>query len=155
MEQANQLATRLRQVLLDGKWITNLNYKEALEDVSWEEARQQVGNLNTILALTFHINYYMDGLLDVFNGGELTIRDKYSFDYQHINSEKDWINLKNELISNPEAFADAVEKMTPEKLDGPFINPQYGTYRRNIEGVIEHSYYHLGQLAILRKLIRS
>ena len=27
------------------------------------------------------------------------------------------------------------------------------TYLRNIEGVIEHSYYHLGQISLIRKLI--
>jgi len=34
----------------------------------------------SIAALTFHINYYVAGVLNVFQGGKLEIRDKYSFD---------------------------------------------------------------------------
>ena len=38
-------------------------------------------------------------------------------------------------------------------FDQPFIDAKYGTFLRNIEGVIEHSYYHLGQISLIRKLI--
>ena len=138
---------------MDGKWITNLNYKEGLEDVSWEEANQKVENLNTLLALTFHINYYLDGVLQVFRGGDLTIRDKFSFDFQHINSPEAWDQLKHDFFANAEAFAKAVEAMSDEQLDAPFVKEAYGDYRRNIEGMIEHCYYHLGQVALIRKLI--
>jgi hypothetical protein len=30
---------------------------------------------------------------------------------------------------------------------------QYGTWQRNLEAVIEHSYYHLGQIILIRKMI--
>jgi hypothetical protein len=38
-------------------------------------------------------------------------------------------------------------------LDQPFVDEKYGSYLRNIEGVIEHSYYHLGQISLIRKMI--
>lgn len=38
-------------------------------------------------------------------------------------------------------------------FDQPFIDEKYGTVLRNIEGVIEHSYYHLGQISLIRKMI--
>ena len=60
------IANRLREVLLNGKWIANTNFKEQILSVSWEQAIQKVGNLNTIALLTFHINYYLAGLLNVF-----------------------------------------------------------------------------------------
>ena len=40
-----------------------------------------------------------------------------------------------------------------EKFDAIFFDEKYGTYLRNIEGVIEHSYYHLGQISLLKKMI--
>ncbi|GAA4794839.1 hypothetical protein GCM10023231_24020 [Olivibacter ginsenosidimutans] len=43
--------------------------------------------------------------------------------------------------------------MTDSKFDEIFIDEQYGTYLRNIEGVIEHGYYHLGQIVLIKKLI--
>ena len=147
------IANRLREVLLDGKWIANTNFKEQILNVSWEQAIQKVGNVNTIALLTFHINYYLAGLLNVFNGGKLEIKDKYSFDLPEIRSEKDWNKLVNDFLSNSEMFVKQVEQMDESMLDQPFAEEKYGSYLRNIEGVIEHSYYHLGQVSLIRKMI--
>jgi hypothetical protein len=147
------IANRLREVLLNGKWIANTNFKEQLLSINWEQAIQKVGNLNTIALLTFHINYYLAGLLNVFNGGELEIRDKYSFDLPEIKSERDWNTLVTGFLSNAEMFANQVEQMDESILDQPFVDEKYGSYLRNIEGVIEHCYYHLGQVSLIRKMI--
>ncbi len=40
-----------------------------------------------------------------------------------------------------------------ETLDMHFLDEKYGTYIRNTEGVIEHTYYHIGQVSLLRKMI--
>ncbi len=153
MERNLVLANRLREVLLNGKWIANTNFKEQILSVSWAQAIQKVGNLNTIALLTFHINYYLDGLLNVFNSGGLEIKDKYSFDLPEIKSENDWNKLVNDFLSNSEMFAKQVEQMDESMLDQPFADEKYGSFLRNIEGVIEHSYYHLGQVSLIRKMI--
>jgi len=147
------LANRLREVLLNGKWIANTNFKEQLQSVSWQQAIQKVGNLNTIALLTLHINYYIDGILNVFNGGTLDIKDKYSFDMPEIKSEEDWNRLLNDFLNNSELFANHLEQMEESTLDKPFVDEKYGSWLRNIEGMIEHSYYHLGQVSLIRKMI--
>ena len=153
MENSTQLANRFREVMLNGKWISNNNFKMLLEDLSWEKAIQKVESLNTIAAIAYHINYYVAGVLNVFEGGQLEIRDKYSFDLKNLDTAEDWSLFLNEMWENAEKFANHIEKMTEEKLDGPFVDEKYGTYRRNIEGMIEHCYYHLGQVSMLRKVI--
>ena len=149
------IAHRLREVLLSGKWIANTNFKEQILSISWQQAIQRVGNLNTIALLTFHINYYLAGLLNVFNGGGLEIRDKYSFDLPEIKSGEDWNKLISEFLSNSEMFANKIEQMEESILDQSFVDEKYGSYLRNIEGVIEHSYYHLGQVSLIRKMIEQ
>lgn len=149
----NNLANRLREVLLDGKWIANTNLKEQITSISWQQAIQKVENLNTIALLTFHINYYLKGLINVFEGGNLEIRDQYSFDMPEITSESDWNNLVNEFLNNTENFINHVEKMDDNLLNQSFVKEEYGSYSRNIEAQIEHSYYHLGQISLLKKLI--
>lgn len=147
------LANRLREVLLDGKWIANTNLKEQITSISWEQAIERVENLNTIALLTFHVNYYLKGVLNVFQGGNLEIKDKYSFDMPAISSETDWLNLVDEFVSNAENFVRHVEKMDDNVLTQPFVKEEYGSYLRNIEAQIEHSYYHLGQVSLIKKLI--
>jgi hypothetical protein len=85
----------------------------------------------------------------------LDIRDKYSFDLPPIESAENWDKLLSTLWTNTENFATQVEMIINEQLDGAFVDPKYGTYRRNIEGMIEHCYYHLGQIALLKKMIRA
>ncbi|UYZ61791.1 DinB family protein [Hymenobacter weizhouensis] len=147
------IASRLREVLLDGHWIANTNYKEQILSVDWQQAVQKVSSLNTIAALTYHINYYLAGLLNAFENGKLEIRDKYSFDLPPVESERDWNNLVAVFLYNSNKFVSMVEKMKDNILDQPFVDEKYGSYLRNIEGVIEHSYYHLGQISLIRKMI--
>lgn len=155
MERSKELARRLDEVLLHGQWIANTNFKAQLDSVNWIQATQKIGTLNTIASLTFHVNYYLAGLINVFKGGELEIRDKFSFDLPPIKSEADWNALLKEFLYNSEVFIKEVASMPDERLDEPFFEEKYGTYLRNIEGVIEHSYYHLGQISLLNKMIRE
>jgi len=147
------IANRLREVFLNGHWIANTNFKEQLQSLNWQQATQKVDNLNSIAALTFHINYYLAGLLNAFETGKLEISDKYSFDLPPITSESDWDKLINTFLHNAENFAGKVEQMEEYIFDEPFVDEKYGTFSRNIEGVIEHSYYHLGQISLIRKMI--
>ena len=147
------IASRLREVLLNGRWIANTNYKEQIQSINWQQATQKVDNLNTIASLTYHINYYLAGLLKAFENGKLEISDKYSFDLPPITAETDWNRLVTDFIQNSEKFADKVEQMEDYIFDEPFIDEKYGTFLRNIEGVIEHSYYHLGQISLIKKMI--
>lgn len=147
------ISSRIREVLLNGHWIANTNYKEQIQSISWHQANQKIGNLNTIAALTYHINYYLAGLLSAFENGKLEISDKYSFDLPQIQSETDWNKLVTDFLSNSKKFADNVEQMEDSIFEKPFIDDKYGTFLRNIEGVIEHSYYHLGQISLIRKMI--
>ncbi|WP_422083768.1 DinB family protein [Ulvibacterium sp.] len=153
MKSSIQLANRFREVILNGKWIANTNVQDQLGDVTLEQAVTQIANLNTIAKLTFHLNYYISGVLNVLEGGELEIRDKFSFDLPKINSEQEWNALKADLFLNAEKFANHIEQMTEERLNSEFVKKDYGDFRRNIEGMIEHSYYHLGQIVVLRKMI--
>jgi hypothetical protein len=147
------IARRLREVLLDGRWIANTNYKDQILSVNWQQATQKVENLNTIAALTYHINYYLRGLLKAFENGKLEISDKYSFDLPPIQTEADWNKLVTDFLGNSEKFAKQVEQMDDSIFDQPFVDEKYGSYLRNIEGVVEHAYYHLGQISLLRKMI--
>lgn len=155
MSSTLQLAKRFREVILDGRWIANTNFKDQLSDIFWEQATTRVGELNTIAMLTFHINYYISGLVNVFEAGNLEIRDMYSFDLPSIESQEQWKDLLNKLWKNSEKFASLLEKMPDSKMNENFADEKYGTYLRNIDGMIEHAYYHLGQITLLKKIINN
>lgn len=153
MDFGKSNALRFKEIILNGTWIANTNYKDQLATISWEIAVSKIGSLNTIADLTFHINYYISGVLNVFEGGPLEIKDIYSFNSAPIKSEKDWKLLLNDLWKNSEKLANLIEKLPNDKLKEVFVDKKYGTYQRNIEGLIEHSYYHLGQISLIKKIL--
>ena len=153
MESAPQLANRLREVILNGTWIANTNYKNELLGLPVKVVNTKVDELNTIAALAQHIHYYMAGILRVFKGGPLDIKDKFSFDFPELQSQEKWDAVLDKFFVDAEEMARLIEQMPEEKLNSVFVDEKYGTYRRNIEGMIEHSYYHLAQIVLLKKLI--
>jgi hypothetical protein len=147
------LAARIREVILNGKWIANTNLKEQLSGLPLELALKKAGNHNSIAALSYHIHYYLSGVLRALETGVLDIKDQFSFDMPPLNRESDWIALQQKIWDDAENFASFVQNMTPEQLNADFVNPKYGTVERNINAIIEHSYYHLGQIVLIRKLM--
>lgn len=153
--QCLQIAQRLREVFLNGQWVASTNFKSLLCGMSWQNATYQIASLNTIALLVFHINYYLSGVLEVLKGGPLEIKDKYSFDLPPITTQAEWEELLDEFLCNAEEFANEVEKMPEDKLNEVFVDEKYGTYRRNLEGMIEHSYYHMGQISLIKKMMEN
>ncbi len=153
METSTSLAHRIREVLLNGKWIANTNFRDQIVGINWELAVKKVNNLNSIAMLTFHINYYVEGVLQVLQGGELTIKDQYSFDVPGISSDMEWQSMVETFLLNAENLAKEVENLDEKILISTFVHEKYGTYLRNLEAVIEHSYYHLGQVSLIKKML--
>lgn len=144
-----------REVILDGTWIANTNFKDQLTQTGWQLARRKVQDLNTIADLAQHIHYYIKGINQVFRGGDLEISDRYSFDFPPMTSEAQWNTFLESFWEDAHTFADLVEKLPDAMLRETFVKVAYGTYLRNIEAMIEHSYYHLGQVVLIRKLLQQ
>ncbi|MDF7821105.1 DUF1572 family protein [Runella sp. MFBS21] len=147
------LANRFREVILNGTWVVYTNYKAQLTGLDWQIATTAVESLNTIAALAQHIHYYIEGVNNVFRGGNLEIRDKYSFDFPPIISQNQWEEFLTKFWKDSEDFAYLVEQMSDQQLNEYFVDEKYGSVQRNIDAMIEHAYYHLGQIVMLKKLL--
>lgn len=155
MKNTQHLAKRFREVILNGTWIANTNFKDELSNLDWKIATTEIKSLNTIAILAQHIHYYISGINPVFNGGTLDIKDQFSFDFPAIQSQKDWETFLSKFWRDAEEFATLIEQMPDEKLQQVFVDEKYGTYQRNIDGMMEHSYYHLGQIVLVKKMIAN
>ena len=152
MKLTAQIAKHFRDVHFGGNW-TSVNLKETLTDVSWQQATTKIYSLNTIATLVFHINYYVSAVTKVLQGEPLTAHDKYSFDLPPIQNQEDWEKLLNKTWSDAENFAKLIEQLPEAKLGEIFSEEKYGTYYRNIHGIIEHTHYHLGQIVLIKKIL--
>ena len=147
------LANRFREVILNGKWIANTNYFDQLQTLDWKIAVSKVQNLNTIAILAQHLHYYIRGIKNAFINGRLEIRDKFSFDFPEIENQEQWENILQKFWNDTEELANLIENLSTEKLNSSFIDEKYGSFQRNIDGLIEHAYYHLGQIVLIKKML--
>ena len=152
MKCAGQIAKQFRDVHFGGNW-TASNLRDNLADISWQMATTKVYSFNTIASLVFHMNYYVGAVLKVLQGEPLIARDKYSFDHPPVLSQKDWEKLLDKTWRDAETFAVLIEQLPESRLGEDFSENKYGSYYRNIHGVIEHIHYHLGQIVLIKKIL--
>ncbi len=155
MNLPHALANRLKEVFTEGKWVMGTNFKEQIFELDWQDAIKSVHQLNSVADLTFHILYYINGVNQLLKGGTLDIKDEFSFDAPPIASEQDWLDLKENFSVAANEFINLVEQMDNEKLFKPFVDEKYGNYHRNLDVMIEHTYYHLGQIVLIKKLLKK
>jgi hypothetical protein len=152
MNTSQQLAKHLRDVHFGGNW-TSVNLKTVLAEVGWEAATAKVYSFNTIAALVYHVNYYVSVVSRVLDGEPLNAKDAYSFQHPPIGSPEDWQRMLDKTWSDAERFASLTEQLPDSQMEQLFIEEKYGTYYRNLQGIIEHTHYHLGQIVLIKKLL--
>jgi hypothetical protein len=139
-------------VYFGGNW-TDSSLKQQVEGLGWQQAIAATGSLNTLAALVYHIHYYVKVATGFLAGGPLTGNDKESFRHPPIASQQDWNDLLDRVWTEGEKFASLVERLPDKMLMETFGEEKYGSYYRNLQGIIEHAHYHLGQIALIRKLL--
>jgi uncharacterized damage-inducible protein DinB len=152
MNLSQQIAKHFREVYFGENW-TEVNLKDSLAGVTWEQATTQIYSCNTIAALVFHMNYYVSRVIKVLQGNPLEGHDKDSFNHPPVLSAQDWAVLQATAFADAENFASLVEQLPANKLEETFVEEKYGNYYRNIHGIIEHNHYHLGQIVLLKKIM--
>ena len=152
MHLPTQLAHHLKAVYFGGNW-TSVNLKTELSGLSWAQVTAQVYGLNSIATLVHHVHYYVRVVGKVLQGGPLDAKDKYSFEYPPIQSQEDWDQRLEQIWAEAEAFADMIAQLPEQQLWEVFSDSKYGNYYRNLQGIIEHLHYHLGQIVLIKKIL--
>lgn len=153
MENNRELAKRFSDVILNNSWVANNSYKKQLTDLPLKVVLFKYPSLHSIAALAQHVHYYISGILNVFNGGNLDIKDIYSFDFLPLETIEQWHSFLAVFWTDAVAFTQQLEEMEENTLNSIFAKKKYGTYHFNINTLIEHSYYHLGQIVLIKKLM--
>ena len=150
----SNIAKHFHEVYFGGNW-TAASFIDAIDDVNYEEATKSIGDLNSIATLSYHIHYYVRTVLHFLEGNEFNSSDKESFIVTGIDNESEWNSFKTSVKLEGERFSIMLDKQPLSRLNEFFIKEEYGSIYRNYHGIIEHTHYHLGQINILKKLIRS
>lgn len=152
MTIAQQLAKHFRDVHFGGNWTVS-SLQQHTKDLTWQQATADINGYNSIAVLVVHTSYFVNVLKKVLLGGPLEGNDTESFILPNIASQEDWNALLENIWRDAEETAKLIELMPDQQLSEVFKDNKYGTYYRNIQGIIEHMHYHLGQIVLLKKML--
>jgi hypothetical protein len=86
-------------------------------------------------------------------GRAIDSHDKDSFDCPPVLSEDDWNKVVSKCFEDAEKLARLIETLPESKLWENFTDEKHGSYYRNLNGIIEHTYYHSGQIVLIKKIL--
>ncbi len=153
MSYNKEIARHIREVYFGKNWTAGY-LRQHIDDVTWQEAVTKIDGINTIASLVYHIHYYLRAVQKVFDGENYYADDQVSFDHPPIESEEEWQYFLQTIYGEVEAFAQKVEDIGDDKILKPLDAVGKDSYFRKIHGIIEHAHYHIGQIAVIKKLVR-
>jgi uncharacterized damage-inducible protein DinB len=154
MKITELIATHILEAYEGNNW-TDVSIADTLNNVRWQEAQcKTAGSLNTIASLLHHLCFWNGILLQRLSESDPAIPEINGFDVKELKNEDDWFRLKEETRDSFVKLADAAKNFPEEKLSEFYAEGKSSHYK-NLAGIVEHAYYHLGQIMILKKLVKN
>jgi hypothetical protein len=111
---------------------------------------------HSIWELILHIDVYVRVAFEATQGVAMPKLYSTAKDWPAVrdDSEAAWLTAKDRLFENAERLAQAVEGFDDAKLQNTVPGRQYDFYYL-FHGIVQHSLYHGGQIAMLKKAVSA
>lgn len=154
MKITELIAQHLLEVHEGNNW-TEVDVTQTLRDVTMKEATYKtIASSNTIAALLQHLTFWNRVIVKRINGIAVAEPADNGYFVPELLDEADWQQLKADNLKSAHELAAAIRQFDVDALEQPIL-PEHSTAYRNLQGSVEHVHYHLGQMVILKKLIRA
>jgi hypothetical protein len=129
--------------------------RELLHGITAEQARERpLASAHTVWELTVHMDLYVKAACEAVQGIPMPRWFGAGQDWPQITAseESDWAETTGRLFRNAERLGMAIRKLQDENLQETVPGRDYDFYYL-FHGIVQHSLYHGGQIAILRKAV--
>jgi DinB superfamily len=148
------IAQHVLEVHEGGNW-TDVNITDTIRDITVKEAVMHTqASPNTIASILHHLTYWNRVMVQRIGGVRVAIPDRNGFDTPQLDTEQDWQQLKADNLASAHELATAINSFDENRLMEPILEG-YSSGYKNMQGTVEHIHYHLGQLVILKHLVRA
>lgn len=152
MLEAARVADQLRRVFSGDAWHGS-PLSELLADVAADQAlARPLPSAHTIWELVLHIDAWVNAAFNAAQGGLMPKLVGTDGDWPPIRdkSPEVWVKTKANLFEDAEQLAKAVAAFSDARLQHTVPGRDYDFYHL-FHGIVQHSLYHGGQIALLRK----
>jgi uncharacterized damage-inducible protein DinB len=148
-----RIADQLRRAFSGDAW-HGPALDELLADVSEEQASARpLPSAHSIWELTLHIDLYVHAALEATKGTPMPKLYNPPRDWPSAGkSAAAWTSTRERLFATSEQLAQAIEGFGDERLTETVPGREYDFYYL-FHGIVQHSLYHGGQIALLKKAV--
>jgi uncharacterized damage-inducible protein DinB len=124
---------------------------EILQGITAQQASARpLNSAHSIWEIVLHIAAWETACRRRLGGERAQLSDSEDWPEVANTSEQSWEEAREALKQGHKELCDAVSKLDATRLDQPIVEGLSSVYV-TLHGVIQHSLYHAGQVAILKK----
>lgn len=150
MKETERIADQLNRAFVGSAW-HGPAVMEILEGVTAEQAgARPFEQAHSIWELALHIEAWTRACRRRLLGERAQLSDAEDFPVVTGSDEQAWKEARESIKQAHDELAAAIRELEDSQLDQPIIEGMSSVYV-TLHGVIQHSLYHAGQIAILKK----
>ena len=115
-----------------------------------QAAAHPIAGAHSIWELVLHITAWTNAVLRRLQGDPARLTDAEDFPAVTTSDERAWEQARETIKQAHDELRSAILLIEDSRLDRPIIEGMSSVYV-NLHGVIQHSLYHAGQIALLKK----
>jgi uncharacterized damage-inducible protein DinB len=150
--KASQRISGLFTNLYQGEPWIDVTLVDTLQHIPYQKAAEKYRNCNSIWEITNHIVAWRENVLQRVQGKVINTPNHNYFESIPDVSESAWQATLQNLAQSQKQWVTFLENFDEKEFDALYPNNGLNYYE-HIHGIIQHDAYHLGQIAILSKLI--
>jgi uncharacterized damage-inducible protein DinB len=150
MKETARIKELFEEIYNGDPWL-GVSLMDTLEKISAETAAKKIApQWNTIWEIVNHIISWRENVLLRVQGRVITSpADNYFAPVKDF-SEKAWQETMQALKNSQDKWTVFLQRMNEGDLEKIYTNNN-ASYYKNIQGIIQHDAYHLGQIILLAK----
>jgi uncharacterized damage-inducible protein DinB len=150
MSEIKRIEDQLRRAYEGQAW-HGPSIKELLSDVTARQAAARpLPGAHSIWEIVLHISAWEEGARRRLSGDRAELSAEEDWPPVSDTSEAAWRNTLEMVETNHLRLRDALKSLDDARLNEPIIEGMSSVYG-TLHGVIQHSLYHAGQIALLKR----
>jgi uncharacterized damage-inducible protein DinB len=150
MKETERIANQLNRAFVGDSW-HGPAVMEILEGGTAEQAAAHpIDDAHSIWELALHIEAWTRAGLRRLQGDRAQLSDAENFPSVTGTDEVTWKRVQQSIMQAHDELSSKILQLDDSRLDEPIIEGMSSVYV-TLHGVIQHSLYHAGQIAILKK----
>lgn len=152
MTELERITDQLKRAFLGEAW-HGPAVEEILKDVTAQQAAARpVDGAHSIWDLALHIGAWQRAGVRRLAGDRAQLSDAENFPAVTDTTEQTWVQTRKALRQSYEELSEAISRLDESRLDQPIIAGMSSVYV-TLHGIVQHTLYHAGQMAILKKAV--